>query len=405
MCGQLFAAVAKCAQSLDEGLGLRRAVGASADHLRIAVISNMVDPNVIPIYERLAERGDCSLLVLFETEVEPNRRWTAPSIGFDHVFLKSHTIDLRRIHPDAFLHLTWGTRSALAKFKPDIVVGRGSGIWSSPANISAYRGRNRYGWLFVPWWESFGRSKPTLPRRLADRWIRRFLRNSDAILACGTRASNYLESIGIKPGKIHIAPHAVPAVPTTHDVEAIVDAGVAREIKRVLFVGQLLPRKGIDVLLAAISKLRNAELWVAGDGDLRDEVLTAAAQDSEIRFLGHLPKHEVMELYPQIDVLVVPSRYEVWGLVVDEAQAYGRPSVVTDQVGCANDLIKPGVTGEIVSAGDADQLAQAIESVSGWSKDQLMRCAHEAASIAKPRGVGAAVDAYFSLGHDQRSID
>lgn len=368
--------------------------------MRIAVISNMVDPNVVPIYEELAKQPDCQLLVLFETDVEPNRRWSAPPLKFSHSFLKSHTVDFRRIHPDAFVHLTWGTRRKLARFKPDIVIGRGSGIWSAPANISAYFWRKRHGWRFVPWWESFGRKRPTLPRRLADRWIKRFLRNSDAILACGKRASEYLVSLGVPAERIVIAPHAVPASTSDLDINDLVDESVARSTKRILYVGQLIPRKGVDVLLTAYSDLSGFELWIAGDGELREEVLKASDRLAGIHFFGHLTKSEIMALYPQVDILAVPSRYEVWGLVVDEAQTVGRPVVATDQVGCADDLIVSGVTGEIVKAEDAEALALAIAKVADWSKPQLLNCAKLAQATSSSRNVSTAVNAYVKMGRD-----
>lgn len=365
--------------------------------MRIAVISNMVDPNVTPIYERLAAADDCELLVLYETAVEPNRRWEVPELGFEHAFLKSMTIDLRRFHPDAFLHLTWGTNALLKRFAPDIVVARGSGIWSSPANISAFLHRRRNGWTFVPWWESFGRDRPTIPRRIAGPWIRFFLGRSDAILACGRRAASYLRSLGVSDEKVVIAPHALPVLIENGDAIRARQRAAHAGKKRLLFVGQLIPRKGVDVLLEAFESIDDAELWIAGDGELHDVVVAAAAANDDIKFLGHLPKGEVQALYPQVDVLVVPSRYEVWGLVVDEAQAFGLPAVVSDQVGAADDLIVEDVTGKVVPAGDAAALATAIELVCAWPDDKLAECAISATANAASRSVEVAVDAYFEL--------
>lgn len=365
--------------------------------LRIAVISNMVDPNVTPIYEALAQREECELLVLYETDVEPNRKWAAPPLLLNHVFLKSKTLDLRRIHPDAFLHLTWGTGRALKGFKPDIVVARGSGIWSSPANISAFLRRKRNGWFFVPWWESFAREKPTLPRRIAGPWVKAFLGRSNRIMACGTRAKNYLQSLGIPDAKIVVAPHAFPHVVSNPSSARAKREHTAGEHKRVLFVGQLIPRKGIDLLLEAFEKLDEQELWIVGDGELAPLVQSAADKNREIRYFGHLPKDEVLQLYADVDVLVVPSRYEVWGLVVDEAQEFGVPVVATDQVGCTDDLIQPEVTGEIVPAENPEELVAAIRRVCAWSPEKRLQCTKATEAIRRSRGIESAVEAYFRL--------
>lgn len=365
--------------------------------MRIAIISNMVDPNVTPVFERLAQRDDCELLVLYETEVEPNRRWSSPPPGFRHLFLRSHTIDLRRLHPDAFLHLTWGTRSALKDFAPDIVVARGSGIWSSPANISALLGRRRFGWRFVCCWESFGREEPTLARRLADRWVKWFLINSDAILACGKRATSYLLSLGVPSERIVVAPHAIPHDEAEIDKIALAQESADRTTRRVLYVGQLIPRKGVDLLLRAFREIDDLELWIVGDGELRGEVETAAENSSNIRFFGHLEKREVLRLYHDVDVLVVPSRYEVWSLVVDEAQTAGRPVVVTDQVGCADDLVEEGLTGRVVPVGDDAALEDAVRDVASWPLEKLVRCAERTTELEAERSVEAAVDGYMQL--------
>jgi hypothetical protein len=66
--------------------------------VRIAVILNMVAPYTTPVFERIAQRQDCDLLVVYETTMEPDRRWEPPAdLPFDHVVLNSWTLDLSRL--------------------------------------------------------------------------------------------------------------------------------------------------------------------------------------------------------------------------------------------------------------------------------------------------------------------
>ena len=84
----------------------------------------------------------------------------------------------------------------------------------------------------------------------------------------------------------------------------------------------------------------------------------------QVRFPGFQNQRAMSAYYHAADCLVLPSlRDETWGLVVNEALAHGVPAVVSDQVGCAPDLIQDGATGAVFDAGDADSLAIALRRV------------------------------------------
>ena len=103
---------------------------------------------------------------------------------------------------------------------------------------------------------------------------------------------------------------------------------------RFLFVGRIIPVKGIDVLLEAFSNafknLRNVELRIVGDGELLDEF-----------------KH---------NYTAGNTKFEPWGLVVNEAMAAGLPVIVSDQVGAAWDLVDGHETGFIFKYDDPEDL-------------------------------------------------
>jgi glycosyltransferase involved in cell wall biosynthesis len=148
-----------------------------------------------------------------------------------------------------------------------------------------------------------------------------------------------------------------------------------------LFVGQLLERKGVRVLLRAIDEVHDAQLWIAGDGPLRAEVEAKAASSSRVVYHGHLGQEELHHLYTYATALVLPSLYEVWGLVVNEALDHGIPAVVTDQVGAADDLIEDGLTGYCVRAGSVTELADAMKQVAAWSQKQRHACSRRGAEL------------------------
>jgi glycosyltransferase involved in cell wall biosynthesis len=101
-------------------------------------------------------------------------------------------------------------------------------------------------------------------------------------------------------------------------------------------------------------------LVFAGDGPLRESLEAEARSlgiENHVRFLGFVNQSALPEVYTASDLLVLPSEFEAWGLVVNEAMVCGVPAVVSDQVGARLDLIAPGTTGEIFPTGNQDALA------------------------------------------------
>jgi glycosyltransferase involved in cell wall biosynthesis len=347
----------------------------SLRRMRIAIIVNMITPYTRPLWTRLAHEDQCDLLVVSETPMERDRHW-APEVDvpFEHVMLDSRTLDLAplavgsrfKTRFDTYMYLPKHPLAPLHRFAPDVVVAGGGGIWSSPANIAALAGRRRGGWAFAPWWGSFTRPSPTWPRRLAEPWVRKFMRSSDAWLVHGSRHVRDVIELGADPARTVIA-GITPVLPdhlkpreTTPWLGSI----------RYLFVGRLIERKGVDLILDAFRRLDNGELWIAGDGPVQPMVEAAASADPRIRYLGHLEGEALAEAYRQSDVLLVPSLYEPWGLVVHEGLAQGLAVIVTDQVGAADDLIDHGTNGYVVRAGSSEELTDAMRATAGWSQQQ-----------------------------------
>jgi len=146
--------------------------------------------------------------------------------------------------------------------------------------------------------------------------------------------------------------------------------GVTAAERVVLYVGRLEKDKGVHELLAAFAAAAATEnslrLVIVGDGTLRPRVeAVASSADSRVSYLGRLSGNDVLRAYLSADLLVLPSLFEPWGLVVNEAMACGLPVIVSDRVGCARDLVRPAETGLIVSSGCVSELASAICELTG----------------------------------------
>jgi glycosyltransferase involved in cell wall biosynthesis len=365
--------------------------------LRIAVIANMVDPNRVALFERVARQDGIELLVVYETEMEANRSWEVPpEVPYQHLVLRSATIDLRRLGTDAYLHLPLRPLEPIRAFRPDVVVGAGGGIWSSPANIAAFALRRTASWAFVPWWGSFRKEQPSLARRLSEPWVRHFLSHSDLCLAYGTRAAHELERLGVPAWAIRCVPNAVPGE------EPAATSQRPHRPMRFLFVGQLIERKGVSELLDAFARLEDGELYVAGDGPLQP-LVSLAAENGRVRYVGQVDRPALQRLYSESDVLVLPSRYEVWGLVINEALAHGLPVIATRAVGAVDDLVDDR-NGYVTPTGDVDALRDAMARIVEWDNDRWRTAASTSLEISRRWSIDAAAEAFVDACRASRQV-
>jgi glycosyltransferase involved in cell wall biosynthesis len=135
-----------------------------------------------------------------------------------------------------------------------------------------------------------------------------------------------------------------------------------------VFVGQLIDRKGVDILIDAIPLMNNKkiEVLIIGDGDklsmLKEKCYDLNLNDN-VHFIGKCAKNKVLEYLKVSNVFVFPSREDIWGLVLNEAIAYGLPVISTKQVGSAYSLIDHGQNGYLIDSDDAFELAEALDKL------------------------------------------
>jgi glycosyltransferase involved in cell wall biosynthesis len=222
-------------------------------------------------------------------------------------------------------------------------------------------------------------------RNRAKLWAKglffRILRNlADGFLAIGRLNAEYYRSYGIAPERIFPMPYAVD---NDFFQARVREAAGSREARRrqlglepgrpvILSTSKLTAVKGVADLLSAYIGLSpdgveepRPYLVYIGEGDQR-ESLEARARETQwdsIQFLGFKNQTELPRYYDLADVLVLASRFEPWGLVINEAMNAGRAVVVSDQVGCGPDLVRDGENGYVFPAGDVDRLRAALEAL------------------------------------------
>ena len=167
-----------------------------------------------------------------------------------------------------------------------------------------------------------------------------------------------------------------------------------------IYVGQLIHRKGVDVLIRSFSELNhsNSELLIIGEGHDEDslvELVKNYGLDKIIHFLGKKSKKEVLDYLTLSDVFVLPSREDIWGLAVNEAIAKGLPVITTKMVGSSYNLISEGQNGYVVNIDNSNELIYAMTKISKKQNLELMQ--KKSIEISESYTIEKMVDAHLMV--------
>jgi glycosyltransferase involved in cell wall biosynthesis len=338
---------------------------------RIVIITEIISPYRIPVFNALARRKEVELHVIFLAENDPTeRQWLVykDEIQFSYQVLPSWR---QRAGRHTFL-LNWGVETALRQAGPDFLVCGGYNYVSSWQSMRWAR-RNHV--PFILWAESTPKDL-----RSGHAWIEflktKFLHGCDAFVVPGTSSIEYLRNYGVPEEIILTAPNAVDTLFFSQRAEAIRrDAAMHRQAlgfpnRFFLFVGRLVQEKGVFDLLRAYEALapevrKEMGLVLVGDGAARSTLEQHAATISPgaIHFAGFVQREHLATYYALADMLVFPTHTDTWGLVVNEAMACGLPVISSSAAGCAADLIESGWNGRVADVGESGQLASAMEEL------------------------------------------
>jgi glycosyltransferase involved in cell wall biosynthesis len=349
---------------------------------RVAIVSSHPIQYYVPWYRALAEQVDLDVFYCHRQNADGQAaagfdvkfEWDIPLFGgYRHTFLPNIS-----------------TRPGVEHFG-----GCNTPAIRSVIDREAFEAVIVHGWSLRSYWQAMtacwrtgtpvlvrGDSTLGMPRspvwRLAKEAVyRAFIPRFDGYLVVGSRSREYLQHYGARPERCFDAPHAVDNgffAGHARDLRARrgelrASFGVPEDAVVLLYVGRFIDRKRPDVFVEAVARAAAQDRRVVGvmvgDGPMKAAIVDAAqARQAPIRFAGFLNQSEIPRAYVAADLLVVPSAWETWGLVVNEAMACGTPAAVSDGVACAGDLVIPDVSGIVTPVGDVDALvAQVIRGV------------------------------------------
>lgn len=205
-------------------------------------------------------------------------------------------------------------------------------------------------------------------KKLLLNWV---YRHTDHAFYVGKNSKAYFEKFGLKNDQLTFVPHAIDNERFAKDytTEALAlrqKISVKPEEILILFAGKLEPVKNPDLLLNVFEKLNqpNAHLLFVGNGPLekqlkaKKELLKTASQ---IHFIDFQNQSAMPGIYQSCDLFCLPSKSETWGLAVNEAMACGKAVLVSDQVGCAADLVFEEKNGAVFQSENELDLVQKLQ--------------------------------------------
>jgi len=343
---------------------------------RLAIITEIIAPYRIPVFNALALRPELELNVIFLSENDPGlRQWQVykDEIKFNYEVLPSW----RRRCGQHNVLINRGVLAALNRINPDALL---CGGYNYVATWEAAVWSRLHGVPLLLWSESTALDSRhgSLPVEFMKTV---FLRMCRAFVVAGRTSFGYVNSLGIQADRIFIAPNAVDTqlfaalAETARRQADEVRVRHALPSRYFLYAGRMVREKGIFDLLEAYAQLSpriRAEVGLVfvGDGADRTELMELASRvaPGTIRFPGFIQRESLPEFYAMADALIFPTHSDPWGLVVNEAMSCGLPVVASSVAGCIADLIRDGWNGFVIAPEHPSQLASAMSRLADDSE-------------------------------------
>jgi glycosyltransferase involved in cell wall biosynthesis len=185
--------------------------------------------------------------------------------------------------------------------------------------------------------------------RLAAEWKR-----ASIVVVNSEWSRTALVQQGVPPDKLRVLPLAYDAPETPGRPEA------GLPVRTILWLGQVVLRKGIQYLIAAARLLSAKRLRFVVAGPIGISIEAVRSAPSNMCFIGPITRDRTIEIYRSADLFVFPTLSDGFGVTQLEAMAHGLPVIATRNCG---EVVEDGVNGLVVPARDPDALAKAIEDV------------------------------------------
>ncbi len=328
--------------------------------MKVLFLTNVPSPYRVDFFNELGKLCDLTVLYELKYATDRNGNWKGNNAeNFNEIFLRG-----KRINYDSAL--CFSVIKHLRDKSYDIIV---VGGYSTPTGMLAIEYLKLKGIKFIISCDG-GIIKED--NRLKYAIKKHYMGSATAWLSTGLNTSEYLLNYGARKNKIFTYPF------TSLKDEDIIDKILSNDKKQsirndlgmkekyiIISVGQFIHRKGFDILIKSMKELSsNVGVYIVG-GEPTDEYkkLKEEYKLDNLHFEGFKTKEELVMYYKAANMFVLPTREDIWGLVINEAMATGLPVITTDKCVAGMELIIEGENGYIVPIDDINKLAVAINKI------------------------------------------
>ncbi len=337
--------------------------------VKVLFLSIVPSPYQRDLFARLAARPEVDIRVVYCERASPDSPWPEKALAPYESVLPG-------------FYLSWGgSRFIVNRQLPewenaDVIVCNGYMTLAAQRLMRKCRGRKP-----VLFWGEKMIAASTGVKGAVQRWLAEPLKYLNGFVAIGQGA--YADYARRFPGK------ELFSVPYYCDLEAFrVDPpDRPRTPPTILFCGQMIARKGLDLLVEAFARLHaeglEAKLLLIGREEALPEILKQVPESvhPHIENAGFQAPEALPAFFRRADIFVLPSRYDGWGVVVNQAVGAGLPVIVSDAVGSGPDLVSDGENGFVFPSGDVGALTDRLRQ---FLKDPIFLA--QAAQVSWRRG-------------------
>lgn len=277
------------------------------------------------------------------------------------------------------------------------------GVYSNPTGMYAINYMRMRG---IPFFISidggFAPSSERKPLFLLKKYL---LSGAKGYIASGSFCDEYLLHYGATKDRIHYFPFSSlyakdvdEKVLSPSEKSSLKEELLGDEVKNMpvlLYVGQLIPRKGIDILLQAAAQMREECQFLLVGGEAPEEYLQLKEKlgADNVTFKSFISGEQLRNHYRMAELFVLPTREDIWGLVVNEAMAAGLPVVTTRNCGAGLAQIHTG-NGRLVDSEDLEGFVSAIRECLALSDEEKLVMSENALKTAREYTLEAMAQAY-----------
>jgi len=340
---------------------------------RVAMLTNYIPPYRVPPLVALQQRTASLKLLLSSRGPESLRGQELRGLDFE--VLRSWSFRRTYVHPGGFretldIHVPYSILWRLMRLRPEVLISTEMGARTAQAALYCWLNPDCRLVIHADLSEHTERGFGQGRQRLRS-WL---LQQATAVIVNGASGARYIRSFGVPPERIFKVPYGTDLALFTSP-RAREDA---RSVGRLVYVGQLIERKGLLPFLRHLSDwlTRNPdvrlEFVIAGKGPLLESIVSFAAPTNlKLSVIGEVPYQKLPELYCDCDLFILPTLADTWALVVNEALATGLPVLGSDRSQAVEEMVVDGENGWVFSPDEPLSVARALDSALRVSPDRL----------------------------------